>query len=172
RPGLSKISSLSYLDKDDHPDRGAHPGMGRPPPRSGNSDRQMDKATFANQLRDCGLLFNRRLARAVEEWSPRVPDGRTLARELIRQDLLTPYQANQLLLGKGQALVVGQYRLMERLGEGNLGQLFKAVHVAMDRLVTVRLLPPQLAADPVVRAQFNHIVHTLAQLNHPNILSA
>src|SRR5262249_6501211 len=61
RPGLSKISSLSYLDKDDHPDRGAHPGMGRPPPRSGNSDRQMDKATFANQLRDCGLLFNRRL---------------------------------------------------------------------------------------------------------------
>src|SRR5262249_43956092 len=121
---------------------------------------------------DCGLLFNRRLARAVEEWSPRVPDGRTLARELIRQDLLTPYQANQLLLGKGQALVVGQYRLMERLGEGNLGQLFKAVHVAMDRLVTVRLLPPQLAADPVVRAQFNHIVHTLAQLNHPNILSA
>src|SRR5712692_7692061 len=61
-------------------------------------------------------------------------DGRALARELVDRNWLTPYQANQLLQGRGGELLLGPYRLLDRLGEGGMGQVFKAHHVGMDRI--------------------------------------
>ncbi len=132
----------------------------------------MDTATFVNQIREIGLLFDRRLTKAVQELDADAPDGRSLARELIRRDLLTPFQANQILTGRARELVLGRYRLQERLGRGSLGQLYKAVHVAMGRTVTVQLLPPALAADPEIRLRFHREVQILAGLSHPHIPAA
>jgi serine/threonine protein kinase len=132
----------------------------------------MDTATFVNLLQKCGLMADKRLERKVKELAGSAANGRSLARELIQRDLLTPYQANQLLTGKAQALVLGQYRLMERLSQGSMGQTFKAVHVAMGRVVTIKVLAPHVAQDPQIRARFTREVHNLAQLTHPNILAA
>src|SRR5438309_1467124 len=68
-------------------------------------------------------------------------DGRALARVLIDRDWLTAYQANQLLWGRGGDLILGAYRLVDRLGEGGMGQVFKARHVSMDRLVALKIIP-------------------------------
>src|SRR5215831_5522906 len=68
-------------------------------------------------------------------------DERALARELVDRDWLTAYQANQLLQGRGLDLVLGPYRLLERLGEGGMGQVFKARHVIMGRVVAVKIIP-------------------------------
>jgi serine/threonine protein kinase len=132
----------------------------------------MDTATFINLLQNCGLLADKRLDRTVKELASITADARGLARELIQRDLITPYQANQLLTGKGNALVLGQYRLMERLAQGSMGQTFKAVHTAMGRVVTIKILAQHVAKDPQVRARFTREVHNLAQLTHPNILAA
>jgi serine/threonine protein kinase len=132
----------------------------------------MDTDTFVSQLWQLGLLYNRRMERAVNEGLARGPDARSLARELIQQNMLTPFQANQILTGKGPTLVVGKYRLMERLGQGSLGHSYKAVHMAMDRLVTLRRLPPEMAADPKARARFQRVVQILAHLEHPNLPAA
>src|SRR5260370_14644477 len=53
------------------------------------------------------------------------PDPKALAGELIRRGWLTPYQANQLLQNKGGELFLGGHILLERLGEGGMGQVFK-----------------------------------------------
>src|SRR5262249_24759662 len=111
----------------------------------------MDTKTFVNQLRDCGLLFDKRLDRAVRELTESAADGKMMARELMQRSLLTPYQANHLLQGKGKELMLGQYRLVERLGQNVSGQTYKAVHATMGRLVVIRLLAPHLAADPASR---------------------
>lgn len=132
----------------------------------------MNTETFVTQLRTAGLLFDKRLARAVMDLSGGAADGRSLARELLRLDLLTPFQANQVLIGKGRGLMLGQYRLLERLGHGSMGQVYKAVHVAMGRLVAVRMLPHQQAADPEARTRFNREVRILAGLSHPYIPAA
>lgn len=132
----------------------------------------MDTKTFVNQLRDCGLLFDKRLDRAVKELIETVTDGKLLARELIQRSVLTPYQANLLLQGKGKELMLGQYRIVERLGQNIHGQTFKAVHATMGRLVVIRKLAPHLSADASSRTKFTQEVQSIAQLSHTNILTA
>jgi len=58
-----------------------------------------------------------------------------LARELVKQKKLTKFQAEEVYRGKGKSLVPGNYVLMEKIGVGGMGQVFKAGHSSMDRFV-------------------------------------
>ncbi len=99
-------------------------------------------------------------------------DGKELARELIRKKMLTEYQAQELYQGKGKALVLGNYVIQEKIGAGGMGQVFKAQHRRMKRIVAVKLLPTALMKDPAVVARFEREVTAAARLNHPNIVTA
>jgi hypothetical protein len=61
------------------------------------------------------------------------------------------------------------YRIVEKLGEGGMGVVWKAVDTTLDREVAVKVLPPQLAAHPDRLARFDREAKLLASLNHPNI---
>jgi serine/threonine protein kinase len=91
---------------------------------------------------------------------------------LIRRDWLTPYQANQLLLGKGENLALGPYRLLERLGTGATGDVFKARHLRMDRLVALKIIRKDLLDSPKALERFAREARAAAQLTHPNIVIA
>jgi serine/threonine-protein kinase len=132
----------------------------------------MDANAFIAQLQDCGLLFDRRLDRAVKELTGKVREGKLLARELIQRGVLTAYQANHILTGRGKELMLGQYRIVERLGQSITGQTYKAVHATMGRLVVIRVMAPHLAANPEERSRFTREVQNIAQLSHTNILTA
>jgi serine/threonine-protein kinase len=132
----------------------------------------MDSKAFVDQLRDCGLLSDKRLDKAVRELSPNLRDAKLLARELIQRGVLTAYQANYVLTGRGKELVLGQYRIVERLVQSITGQTYKAVHATMGRLVVIRVMAPHLATNPQERARFTREVQNIAQLSHTNILTA
>jgi serine/threonine-protein kinase len=66
--------------------------------------------------------------------------------------LLTPYQANQLLAGRGADLLLGPYRILDRLGEGGMGQVFKAHHVSMDRIIALKIIPKDRISSPLCSA--------------------
>src|SRR5262249_33547527 len=85
---------------------------------------------------------------------------------------LTPYQANQLLPGRGQELVLGSYILLERLGEGGMGQVFKARHRNLGRTVAVKLIRKERLDNPDAIKRFEREVRAAAALGHPNIVRA
>jgi len=68
-----------------------------------------------------------------------------------------------------QALA-GRYDVRESIGHGGMGYVYLARDLRLDRLVAVKLLPPQLTADEACRQRFLREARTAAQLAHPNIV--
>jgi Tol biopolymer transport system component len=69
----------------------------------------------------------------------------------------------------GQKL--GSYEVTARLGEGGMGEVYRARDTRLDRDVAIKILPPALAADPVALARFEREAKAVAALSHPNILA-
>lgn len=99
-------------------------------------------------------------------------DGAALAKRLIALGKLTEFQAAELLAGRQTPLVLGNYVLLSRIGAGGMGQVYKAQHRHMNRLVAIKILPPALTKDDAAIKRFQREVHAAARLMHPNIVQA
>ena len=94
-----------------------------------------------------------------------------LAAELVRQHRLTPYQAERLLAGQGKDIILGGYRLLEPLGEGGMGQVFKAEQRRLGRTVALKVIHQEyLAHRPEAVRRFQREARAAAQLTHPNAI--
>jgi serine/threonine protein kinase len=99
-------------------------------------------------------------------------EPQALVKDLCRRNWLSPFQARQLLLGKGAALVFGPYLILDLLGAGGRGQVFKARHRTLDRLVALKVLRKDLLADEEAVQRFFREVEVISQLSHPAIVHA
>jgi serine/threonine protein kinase/WD40 repeat protein len=99
-------------------------------------------------------------------------EGRALARELIDRDWLTPFQANQLLQGRGKELLLGPYLLLERIGTGGMGEVFKARHRIMDRIVALKVVRADRLGDRETLSRFGREIQIAARLAHPHVVLA
>ena len=64
---------------------------------------------------------------------------------------------------------IGRYEVVAKLGEGGMGQVYRATDTKLKRQVAIKILPPSLAADVDRLARFQREAEVLASLNHPNI---
>src|SRR5262249_32719661 len=64
-----------------------------------------------------------------------------------------------------------QLEILEMLGQGGMGAVYKARQPGLDRLVALKILPPEAVRDPAFAERFNREARALAKLNHPNIVS-
>lgn len=95
-----------------------------------------------------------------------------MARELILRQKLTPFQAGALVSGRPAKLVLGNNVLLEKVGEGGMGEVFKAMHRRMRRQVCIKILRTALVNSPYAVRRFQREVQAAAQLSHPNIVTA
>ncbi len=127
--------------------------------------------TVVNQLSASGVVAPGKLERFLPPHaSP--GDAQALLDSLVKQKHLTPYQAGRVQAGEAHRLILGGYTLLDTLGAGGMGQVFKAEHRRMKRLVAIKMLPAGLMKDPAAVARFEREVEAAARLEHPNIVAA
>jgi response regulator RpfG family c-di-GMP phosphodiesterase len=95
-----------------------------------------------------------------------------IGRALVHAGLLTPYQLERILGGDARSLILGNYRVLEGLGSGGMGVVYRAEHLLMRRRVAVKVLPVDDDCPVAVRQRFYGEMRLLAELNHPNIVLA
>jgi serine/threonine protein kinase len=132
---------------------------------------QIDRDRFLAHLRQSGLLTPAQLERLVADL-PASNRGRVVARALVERGLLTKFQAELLLAGRTSGFVLGQYRILDQLGQGGMGRVFKAVHGTMNRVVALKVLSPALVKTERAQQLFLREVRAAARLLHPNIVTA
>jgi serine/threonine protein kinase len=130
--------------------------------------------TFVDQLVESQLVTAEEIQQFLESFPEerRPRDGEQLARELVRQKKLTAYQAKTIYQGKGKNLTLGNYRILDKLGQGGMGMVLKAEHRRMERLVALKVLSPQIVKQPGALQRFLREVKAAARLSHPNIVTA
>ncbi len=64
---------------------------------------------------------------------------------------------------------LGQYEVRELIGQGGMGEVYRATDTKLDRDVALKVLPEVFARDPERLARFKREAKLLASLNHPNI---
>lgn len=82
-------------------------------------------------------------------------------------ELLTPIKADTLI----GTVLSGSYEILEKLGAGGMGLVYKARHILMKRMVAIKIMLPQLIASVSALKRFKQEAQAASSLNHPNILT-
>src|SRR3954467_4107 len=64
---------------------------------------------------------------------------------------------------------LGPYEILAAIGAGGMSEVYRARDTRLDRTVAIKVLPPQFAADPELRARFDREARAVSSLNHPHI---
>lgn len=123
-------------------------------------------------LEQIQLLTPQQLEEVKTTLVPQHGEAKALVQELVNRKWLTLFQGKQLLLGYGKSLAVGPYQLLDRVGKGGVGQVFKAKHRYMNRIVALKTLHPDAFKDKEALQRFRREIEVASQLAHPNIVHA
>lgn len=93
---------------------------------------------------------------------------------LVESGHLAPSQARRVQqeLAAPMTQQIPGYQLLEKLGQGSMGMVYKARQISMNRLVAIKVLHPRLAANPKYLERFTQEAHIAARLNHNNVVQA
>ncbi len=140
-------------------------------PSRSEASARVDEERLAHALISRGLLTREEVqsCRAGSESGPE-----SLLARLVASGGLTPHQAQRA--GKELETLLGQqipgYQLLEKLGQGAMGTVYKARQLSMNRLVAVKVLHPRWAANPDLLQRLTREAHLAARLSHNNMIQA
>ena len=130
---------------------------------------------FVESLTVHGLMSSGEVTTLLKEWTVvggNEPDVEALVRKLVQEGKLTKFQAINLYQGRGKGLILGEYLILDKIGAGAMGKVYKAKHRRMHRIVALKVLPPHVSAMPRIIDRFFREVQVAARLTHPNVVAA
>lgn len=129
---------------------------------------------FQQRLKDSGLLSPDDIRAVLDQAAAALKsdNAKAIASEFVRRGKLTKYQATAVWQGKHDALVMGNYVILDVIGQGGMGTVFKAEHRRLKRVVALKMLSSSAmkVADAVDR--FRREAEAVGKLNHRNIVAA
>ena len=129
---------------------------------------------FTKSLAASGLMTAEEVDSFIEGLPPdkKPDDGKALAQALVHRGKLTKFQAQAVFQGKTKGLIMGDYVVLDRIGQGGMGQVYKARHKFMERIVALKTLPSEATKKEEAVKRFQREVKVAARLSHPNIVTA
>jgi len=145
---------------------------GKPLPPAGKETVTLDD--FISSLSDSGLMTKDEVDAFLTALPAenRPTTAQQLAQAMYRKGRLTRFQAQAVYQGKAKALVLEKYVVLDSLGRGGMGQVYKAQHRRMKRAVALKILPSSATRSPDLVKRFQREVEAAAKLSHPNIVTA
>jgi serine/threonine-protein kinase len=131
----------------------------------------MDRQTFLANVVQSGLVPEDDLGRLLPQLAD-ADGGKGVARALVGLGALTRFQAERLLAGRTLGFFPGPYRILDQIGRGGTGRVYRAEHCPTGRLVALKMLSGQLLKADRAREAFLREVRALTDLVHPNIVAA
>jgi serine/threonine-protein kinase len=143
-------------------------------PANESNTRTVAIPDFLQAIRSSSLLSERQVekleANVAEGNYP--PEPAELASRLVKDGVLTEFQARQLLKGKPQGLTFGGYVILDFLGKGTMGKVYKARHRMMGRVVALKILDSRYITSTRSLARFQREMQLVGRLDHPNVVRA
>jgi response regulator RpfG family c-di-GMP phosphodiesterase/tRNA A-37 threonylcarbamoyl transferase component Bud32 len=130
---------------------------------------------FLEQLLEIQLLSPSLAEGFLEQTGERLAEftsAESLGHALVRAGLLTTYQLDRMLAGTTHGLVLGNHRVLERLGTGAMAVVFLAEHALLKRRVALKVMPVDEDCPAALLQRFYAEMRVLADLHHPNIVMA
>jgi tetratricopeptide (TPR) repeat protein/tRNA A-37 threonylcarbamoyl transferase component Bud32 len=125
-------------------------------------------ASWLEHLR-CLRLLEDGQGRELEELA-RELSAEALGADLVRRGWLTAWQLETIRANAGHKLLIGNYLLLEPLGKGAMGEVYKARQRRLKRLVALKLIHPELLVRENLVLRFHREAEAAARLDHPNIV--
>ena len=125
-------------------------------------------------IRNSGIWSDRQFAdiRAKVLAGDYPNEANALADRLIRDKLLTDYQVKRFLANKSGGLIIGKYVILDRIGSGAMGRVYKAHHPMMERLVAIKVILPEITSNERAVSRFQREMKLVGRLDHPNVVRA
>ena len=125
----------------------------------------------------CGLLRQREIVEPVrhdelELLAATHADAKAFLKDLVDRGLLTAWQAEVIEEGRDSELQIGSYLLLERLGEGGMGVVYKARHLVMGRIVALKVIRRERLIKAEAVRRFQREIQLAARISHPNVVLA
>jgi len=129
-------------------------------------------ARLVEILREYQLLDTEQLKQIARVLPARLSEPQALSKEIKRRGWLSDYQVEQIFEGHGRQLRVGPYRILDRLGEGAISQVYHAWDTHHERAVALKVVRPELLSNVEAVSRFRREIKVVSRLDHPNIVKA
>ncbi|WP_298868785.1 bifunctional serine/threonine-protein kinase/formylglycine-generating enzyme family protein, partial [uncultured Gimesia sp.] len=135
---------------------------------------EMSLNEYRERLTKTGLLSERDLTELMQglDETQRPQTAIALSDRLIQIGKLTGYQAHVISSGEDHPIQIGDYLILEPIGSGGMGTVYKAIHQRMKRIVALKVIRSDLNHVPDRLKRFEREVQTAARLSHPNVVTA
>ena len=134
--------------------------------------KRLSQEEFLHNLIDSTLLSQEEIGAILGPLRQSTLDDEALAERLITAGKLTRFQADAVRERRFEELVIGNYQVLDRLGAGAMGTVYKARHRRMKRVVAIKVLSRSVGQSEKFVQRFQREVEAVARLSHPNIVMA